>query len=859
MQFKYFSLLPFVYAQNACQDPGQDVNSIRTDLGADTMLYICNQGYATSLGTPQITLTCNDGVWGPQDPPSVSPICFKNENEAQELDLRSGQNLEQEKQACPDPGQVENAIRYEAEGGFDHGGVAYFTCDPNYCAEYLRTRTVEMKCDDGVWSNQPPKCVPCAMCAEPTQEELAKKKIKMSIHSDFTAHLACDEGYVIKAGTSIADGTVECIEGGIWSPEIPTCSMRPNVVCGPNSITVEINKNMLDSLGFSGGVNSMAMVGMNEKTEVIMKDCKPKLDDLGENYSFQIDSPFAGKCMTHFEHKKLDTMGNEANKYIFKNKIVWRQHSGAVLRRSTVLDFSCEYDGLMTIGLKGPIKLALSTRTYVDKRKGFGQQTFTVSMGIYANKDYTNLLDSSQVVHRGKRYFVALYLHEQDKGTPFLDQCYGSPNEISQTELIKMGRSPESDNDIRMLITDGCPAGGTLTRLELPGSTADRRFSFMYPYVSIDGYNANYMYIHCDLKLRPTGFKPSCVRPSEARAGTLGSGLVDESGQKLGENQFFRRMYGFDNDGYNFGQNMRNIQRYMEGQNLYGNKDYKNYLLNDPYKRDRIVPQTLDDLEKLKQQEAKDLIQSGNIMQKSSLGNANGETYSDQFEVFTGRKKRSVNSGNEAQYSVSIGPMVMIDDKDVKPEDIKSITIKTAIPLKAMPDGTVALDENAAPAESYDFTFNTTYVSREDDIEKFKKLLPEDRYVEPIKEHPGELIWESEKQLSNDKFSDDSALANAINAKETTEILVDDILEEIEEEEAIEQDNFAARAIAIIAGFLVGGGLLFALTLWITMKSSLCVDPVAKKNAAANANVPEKVVSGSCGTSQTSAEQVAAA
>jgi len=79
-------------------------------------------------------------------------------------------------------------------------------------------------------------------------------------------------------------------------------------------------------------------------------------------------------------------------------------------------------------------------------------------------------------------------------------------------------------------------------------------------------------------------------------------------------------------------------------------------------------------------------------------------------------------------------------------------------------------------------------------------------------------------------------------------------MEEIEEEEALEQENFAARAICIIAGFLVGGGLLFALTLWITMKSSLCVDPVAKKNAAANANVPEKVVSGSCGTSQTSAE-----
>lgn len=853
MQFKYFSLLPFVYAQNqACQDPGQDANSIRTDLGADTMLYICNQGYATSLGTPQITLTCNNGVWGPQDPPSSgTPICNKNENESQELDFnpRSGDE-EEPKKSCADPGQVENASRYIDH--FDHDGVTYFTCDANYCAQYLRTRTVEMKCDDGNWSNQPPKCVPCSSCEVPKQEELQRKKIKMGINSDFTANLACDDGYVIKAGTSITDGTVECIENGVWSPEIPTCSMRPNVVCGPNQITVEINKNMLDSLGFTGGVNSMAMVGMNEKTEVIMKDCKPKMDDLGETYSFQIDSPYAGKCMTHFEHKKLDAMGNEANSYIFKNKIVWRQHSGAVLRRSTVLDFSCEYDGLMTLGLKGPIKLALSTRTYIDKRKGFGQQQFTVSMGIYANKDYSNLLDSSQVVHRGKRYFVGLYLHETDLGTPFLDQCYGSPNEISQTELINMKRSPEPEDQIRDLIVDGCPAGGTLTRLELPGSTADRRFSFMYPYVSIDGYTANYMYIHCDLKLRPVGFKPSCVRPSEARAGTLGEGLTEDG--KLGGNQFFQRSYGLDQSGYNFGQNVENIQRYLEGQNLFGNKDYKNYLLNNPYQQ-QDAPNTLEELKELKAQEAEDKLKNGlGFMQKSSLGGDNSDSFSDQFEEFTGRKKRSISNGDEEHYSVSLGPMIMISDKDVKPEDIKSITIKTAIPLKAMPDGTVTLDESAKPADSYDFTFNTTYVSREDDVEKFATLLPEDRYTEPIEEHPGQLIWESEKQQAENKFLEDSALANALDAQETTDILVDDILEQIEETEAEEQEDFAARAIAIIAGFLVGGGLLFALTLWITMKSSFCVDPVAKKNAAANANVPEKVVSGSCGTSQTSAE-----
>lgn len=851
MQLKYFSLLPFIAAQNTCNDPGNDPNSIRTDLGDDAVLYICNQGFITASGNPQIIVNCNDGVWSPNPPASGNMVCQADSNQSQDLQFRNMDTPDEVKDDCTNPGEIDNAYQYKEDGyNFEHGGTIFYTCQADFCAQHLRTRTVEMTCDNGVWSNKVPKCVPCDPCELPSQALLEQKKVRMTLNGDWTAHLVCDDDYVIKPGTSITDGTVECIENQKWSPEIPTCSRRPHIVCGPDSITVDINKNMLDSLGFTGGSNSLAMVGMNAQTQIIMKDCKPKLDDAGESYQFTIQSPYAGKCMTHFEHdrKTLDN-GEKANTYIFKNKIVWRQDVGAVSRRSTVLDFACEYDGIVHTGLDKPIKLALSTRTYIDKRKGYGQQQFTVSMGIYANKDYTNLLESSQVIHAGKRYFVGLYLHEQELGTPYLDSCYGSPNELSQTELLQAGRLQETDNNIKNLIHEGCPVAQTLVRLELPGSTADRRFSFMYPYINLD-YDANYMYIHCDIKLRPTGYKPSCARPAAAAAG---SGLGGHSnGNQLGENQFFQRSYGIHNDAYDPNLNKENLQRFLKEQGRFS--DMKPYLLDNP-NENKVHPATIQELEDLKAQEDLMLLWG----QKSSLGgtgNNNGAA-SDNYEVFTGRKRRSV-SESDSDFAISIGPMVIVNDKNTKPEDHRELAIKTAVPLKAMPDGSVVVDDSVTPLEEgskegYIFKFNTTYKSREEDLKLFKELLPAHRYVEPIEAHEGSFVWDSEKQTSDDKFALDDELSNEKSLE--TDILAEDILEEINEEEQEEAQNFATRAILIIAGFLVGGGALFAITLFITMKTSLCVDPVSKKNAAVNQTMPDKVrvEKGSCGTSVTSA------
>jgi hypothetical protein len=697
----------------------------------------------------------------------------------------------------------------------------------------------------------------------------------MHINTDFTASLTCDEFHVIKAGTSITDGTVECVltadqQDSHWAPELPTCSLKPQVVCGANEISIIINKNMLDSLGFTGGVNSLAMTGMNANTEIIMRDCQPTLDDAEENYTFNIQSPYAGKCMTHFEHHMVDGLGNEANNYVFRNKIVWRQNSGAVVRSATVLDWSCEYEGLFTTGLDGPIKLALSTRSYIDKRRGYKQQEFTVSMGIYANKNYTNLLESSQVVHRGKRYFVAVWLHEEEKGTPFLASCYGSPNEVSQEELIKLGRQPEPESQIRELITEGCPAERTLTRLELPGSTADRRFSFMYPFIAANGYNSNYMYVHCEMKLRPTGYKPNCVRPAAASAGSGLGGLTDATGEKLGTSQYFQRSY---KPGANNVQSQQKLDIRQRMADHYGSDKYKerraqiNKLKGLGYgeawdnEKQNVYPQDLD--EQMLFNKNSDLDFSSLIKGKSSSNN-------ERWAKFSGRRRRRRSTDDE-NYAVSLGPMVMVTDEDVAPEDIHEITIQTKVPMVANPDGTIDIDVNADPdQESYEFKYNTTYNSREDDVAKFKKLLPEDRYVEKFDEIPGEIVWESDKQTGDANPADEKTLQQ----RAEDAVVVESIEEEIQEEEVAEAENFAMRAIIIISSFLVGGILLFALAMYITMNTNVCVGGSDKKtkkveggNNGKRARKPavtavvaaapaqdEKSLNKSCGSSLTSQE-----
>lgn len=211
--------------------------------------------------------------------------------------------------------------------------------------------------------------------------------------------------------------------------------------------------------------------------------------------------------------------------------------------------------------------------------------------------------------------------------------------------------------------------------------------------------------------------------------------------------------------------------------------------------------------------------------------------------------------------------MVLARDEDVNPEDIKEVVMKTKVPLKANKDGTVSVDEEAPQQDMYEFKFNTTYTSRDQDIDMYKRLLPQDRYVDKFEEHPGKIEWSSEA-IKSDMGSDLDRINAAVD-----NIIAEDIAEEVAELEEEQKENFAMKAICIIAGFLVGGAILFGITLYIAMNADCLTGSNSannSKNKAANSQNPrkgktnavmtvskqndEKELNNSCGSSLTSAE-----
>jgi len=276
------------------------------------------------------------------------------------------------------------------------------------------------------------------------------------------------------------------------------------------------------------------------------------------------------------------------------------------------------------------------------------------------------------------------------------------------------------------------------------------------------------------------------------------------------------------------------------------------------------VPTTLEELEALREKN------KNQITGKSSNGGAAPE---DDWAVFTGKRRKRRAAGDEVSYPLSLGPLVMVSDQDVAPEDITQLEIQTRVPMQAMPDGTIEImeiPEGEEVKESYPFKFNTTYVSDEVDEELFVKLLPEDRYVKDIEESStGSYTWAHDKQTGAEKDMGDDKDSKT-NVDDETEILV----EELEEEELLAEEemkeNYAARAIAIIACFVIGGIILFAIALYISMQSDCLGFAPTKKSGkmkveksgsaipkvvvAGPAMTDEKQLNNSCGSSLTSAE-----
>ena len=99
-------------------------------------------------------------------------------------------------------------------------------------------------------------------------------------------------------------------------------------------------------------------------------------------------------------------------------------------------------------GLPHKVKLAINTKTYTDDNG----EDFTVSMSVYDQEDFTGLVDNIPILHRGKRYFVDLHLHNSDKGTPYLRHCYGSNNYVSEEELKQKYQMQTASSAVRNMV-----------------------------------------------------------------------------------------------------------------------------------------------------------------------------------------------------------------------------------------------------------------------------------------------------------------------------------------------------------------------------------------------------------------------
>lgn len=309
------------------------------------------------------------------------------------------------------------------------------------------------------------------------------------------------------------------------------------------------------------------MTGENTAYEQFDPECLAKEDDAGENYVFALQSPFTDKCRTKFE-----AVGDD---YKFSNKVVWKQNQGAVSKTATLLDFDCIYQGIFITSLQNPIKLAISTRTYYTENN----EPFTVSMAIFHQANYTGLVDNVPILHRGKRYFVELLLHEQEKGTPFLKKCYGSSSYLSEAELGKIGQKSQS-SQLRTMIQEGCPEKRTLVRLEVAPNHHTRRYSFMFPKINVGIAELQFVYLHCELELKPIGTKPSCFRQNDAMR-QAGRNDFNRGGRynrlpsgrsSLGGRQYFLREYGMSADEYKKQQDEKKNKPQSSANNLnFGN------------------------------------------------------------------------------------------------------------------------------------------------------------------------------------------------------------------------------------------------------------------------------------------------
>ncbi|CAG5081921.1 Oidioi.mRNA.OKI2018_I69.PAR.g9993.t1.cds [Oikopleura dioica] len=397
--------------------------------------------------------------------------------------------------SCPAPHSVKNAsFDYKA-----NSSTASYSCNPGFCFENERTRTIISDCKDASWSAVP-SCQPCDACELP---EVETNQNSVWNENDWTATISCvEEEAVLKPGTDIRETKISCIEGKRWNKPMPVCSKPSKINCGDDHIEVIVDKNLFKAKRWEASSSNVFLHGNSNglmSIDEVDSSCFAKEDEEG-NYRVRIQAPFMGQCGT----KATVEDGN----YVFENKVKWRMETDFTVKDAEVLDFSCKYRGVFMAGISQPVKIAINTKTYQDPRTN---QDFTVSMSVYDHANFTGLVNNIPLLHRGKRYFVDLHLHSEQIGTPFLKYCYGSKNYVSEAELREKYKTETSSSGIRSMVVNGCPAAGTLVRLEESPNSFQSRYSFMFPKIGIQGrVDLQFVYLHCEIEFKPAGFKPNC-------------------------------------------------------------------------------------------------------------------------------------------------------------------------------------------------------------------------------------------------------------------------------------------------------------------------------------------------------------
>lgn len=521
-----------------CVDPGQTENGWRIDMeqfpdgSIKEVFYKCQPGYEVQgYMRDTIELKCTEaGEWD-YTPPSLNPnFCVQVETMTVSDGITNVVEETTMAMPCEAVDEIENATRFVTS--FDHGGEVVFSCNPGYCAEGARSRSVLLQCRHGSWNQRVPTCSPCEMCATPTDGD--EKKAHYTVSDDYTMTVTCFEGYVIKPGTEQYDVEIDCIEGQEWAMPIPQCTRPSEVNCGESEITINIDGNVMKAFGWAGDENNLIMYGVDIDQEP-PEGCQATLvsGSEGSTFTWSLATPFSDTCRTSLE------MVND--NYVFSNKIVWNYSRSAIKQSAVLLDFECVYEGMFVSHLNNPIKLAIATKTYtvnaIEARSLGGVPAgtaFTGSMAIYSNNNFTNLIDNVPILHRGKRYYVEMSLHERELGTPFLQNCYGSSSFRSESELQQLYMNPSNPDQVKPMIQGGCPKPNSLIRLEYSPNHHSRRFSFLFPKLNVGIAELKYLYIHCEIALVRYGSRPSCsTLNTEAINARNGGRVVGRNGLKF--------------------------------------------------------------------------------------------------------------------------------------------------------------------------------------------------------------------------------------------------------------------------------------------------------------------------------------